>query len=73
MIAQAHGLGMEVGRFSRPLKGVGVIAMPDEGMNTMQYIEAPLGAGELRLLVPGLAVGVFIHRCCVADGVEVTS
>jgi hypothetical protein len=26
----------------------------------------------LRLLVPGVAVGVFVDRRCVADGVEVT-
>jgi len=32
----------------------------------------PLGAGVLRLLVPGVAVGVIIDRHCVADGVEVT-
>jgi len=31
MIAQACGLGMKVGRFSRPLRGVGVLAMPDAG------------------------------------------
>jgi hypothetical protein len=32
----------------------------------------PLGAGVLRLLVPGMAVGVIIDRRCVADRVEVT-
>jgi hypothetical protein len=32
----------------------------------------PLGAGVLRLLVPGMAVGVFIDRRCVVDGVEAT-
>jgi hypothetical protein len=32
----------------------------------------PLGAGVLQLLVPGVAVGVFIDRRCVADEVEVT-
>jgi hypothetical protein len=32
----------------------------------------PLGAGVLRHLVPGVAVGVIIDRRCVADGVEVT-
>jgi hypothetical protein len=31
-----------------------------------------LRAGVLRLLVPGVAVGVIIDRGCVADGVEVT-
>jgi hypothetical protein len=34
MIAQASGLGMGVGRFSRQLRGVGVIAMPNEGLDT---------------------------------------
>jgi hypothetical protein len=34
--------------------------------------EVPPGAGVLRLLVPGMAVGVIIHRSCVADGVIVT-
>jgi hypothetical protein len=31
-----------------------------------------LGSGLLRLLVPGVAVGLNIARRCVADGVEVT-
>ena len=33
MIARASGLGMGVGGHSRPLRGVGVLAMPDEGLN----------------------------------------
>jgi len=73
MIARASGLGMGVGRLSRRLRGVGVLAMPDEGLDTTQHVESgcdvPLGAGVLRLLVPGVAVGVIIDRCCVADGV----
>jgi hypothetical protein len=32
----------------------------------------PLSAGVLRLLVPGMAVGVIFDRRCVADGLEVT-
>jgi len=72
MIVRASGSGMRVGRFSRPLRGVGVIAMPDLGLDTTRRIEVSLGAGVLRLLVPGVAVGVFINCCCVADGVEVT-
>jgi len=76
MIARASGLGMGVGRFSRPLRGVGVLAMPDAGLDTTRRIESvcviPLGPGVLRLLVPGVAVGVIIDRRCVADGVEVT-
>jgi hypothetical protein len=35
MIAQASGLGMGVGKFSRPLRGVGVLAMPDAWLDTM--------------------------------------
>jgi len=76
MIARASGFGMGVGRFSRPLRGVGVLAMPDVGLDTTRHVESvcviPLGAGVLRLLVPGVPVGVIIDRRCVADGVEVT-
>ena len=76
MVARASGLGMGVGRFSRPLRGVGVLAMPDARLDTTRRVESvcevPPGAGVLRLLVPGMAVGVFIDRRCVADGVEVT-
>jgi len=35
--------------------------------------EVPPGAGVLRLLITGVAVGVCIERRCVADGVEVTN
>jgi hypothetical protein len=34
MIARASGLGMEVGRFSKPLRGVRVLAMLDVGLDT---------------------------------------
>jgi hypothetical protein len=71
MIARASGLGMGVGRFSRPRKGVGVITMPDVGLDTTRRIEVSPGAGVLRLPVPGAAVGVFIDRHCLADRVEV--
>jgi hypothetical protein len=76
MIARACGFGMGVGRFSRLLRGVGVLAMPDAAMDTMRRVESicviPLGAAVLRLLVPGAAVGVIIYRHCVADGVVAT-
>jgi hypothetical protein len=53
-----------------------VLAMPDAGLDTTRRVEsvcmAPLGSGVLRLLVPGVAVGVIIDSRCVADGVEVT-
>jgi hypothetical protein len=76
MITSASGFGMGVGRFYRPLRGVGVLAMPDAGLATMRCIESvcmvPQGAGVLRMLVPGGAVGEIIDSCCVADGVEIT-
>jgi len=76
MIARASGFGMGVGRFSRPLRGVGVQAMPDAGLDRRRRVESvcviPLGAGVFRLLVPGVAVGVIIDHLSVADGVEVT-
>jgi len=76
MIVRASGLGMGVGSFSRPLRGVGVLAMPDAGLDTTRRVESvckvPPGAGVLRLLVPGMLVGVFIDRHSVADRVEVT-
>jgi len=60
MIARASGLGMGVGRISRPLKGVAVLAIPDARLDTM------------RLVVPSVAGGVCIDCCYVADGVQVT-
>jgi len=73
MITRASGLGIGVGRFSRPLRGVGVLAMPDVGLDATRRVESvcevPLGASLLRLLVPGVAVGVIMDRHCVADGV----
>jgi hypothetical protein len=70
-IVRASGVGMGVGRFQRPRRGVGVITMPDAGLDKMRRVEVPPGAGVLRLLVPGVAVGIFVDRRCVADGVEV--
>jgi len=76
MIARASGFGMGVSRFSRRLRGVGVLAMTDAGLDTTRRVESvcivPLGPGVLRLLVPGVAVGVIIDRRCAAHGVEVT-
>jgi len=67
---------MGVGRFSRPLRGVGVQAMPDAELDTARRVESfckvPPGAGVLRLLVTGVAVGVFIDCRSSADGVEAT-
>jgi len=44
MIAQASGLGMGVGRFSRPLGGVGMIAMPNAGLDATRHVDVPPGA-----------------------------
>jgi len=75
IIVQASGLEIGVGRFSRPLRGVGVLTIPDAGLDTTGCVESveevPLGAGVLRQLVSGVAVGVFIDSQCVADGVKV--
>jgi len=71
MMVRAPMKGMDVGRFSRLLGGVGVLAMSDAGLDTMQRVqslcEVPPCAG-----VPGMAVGVFIDRYCGVDGVDVT-
>jgi len=73
MIARESGLRMEVGRFSRLPRGVGVRALPDGGLDTRRpaesVCEVPLGAGVLRLLVPGVAVGEIFDHHCVEDGV----
>jgi hypothetical protein len=75
MIAWASGFGTGVGRFRRPLRGVGVLATQDTRMDTMRWVQSvsmvPPGAGVLRLLGPGVAVGVIIERRCVENGVEV--
>jgi hypothetical protein len=63
---------MGVGRISRALRGVGVIAIPNVGRDTKRRIEVAPGAGVLQILVTSMAVGVFIDRRCVADGVVVT-
>jgi hypothetical protein len=43
MIVRASGSGMGVGRFSRPLRGVGVIAMPNAGLDATRRVEVPPG------------------------------
>ena len=77
MIARASGFGMGVGKLSRPLRGVGVLlAMPDAELDTTRRVESvcmvPLGAGVLRLLVPGVAVEVLIDCRGIANEVDVT-
>ena len=50
---------------------MGLIAIPDLRLDTTRRDEVPWGAGVLRLLVPGVAVGIFIDCRCIVDGVEV--
>jgi hypothetical protein len=75
MIARPSGFGMGVSRVSRLLRGVGVLAMPDTGLDTTRHVESVcmvlVGGGVLRLLVPSVAVGVMIDRRCEGNGVEV--
>jgi len=51
MIARGSAFGMGVSRFSRPPRGVGVLAMPDARLDTTRRVESvcmvPLGAGVL--------------------------
>jgi len=74
IMVQSAGLGMGVGRYSRPLWGVILQAILDVGQDTTQCIksvcEVPPGAG---LIVPCGVVEVFIDRRSVADMVGVAS
>jgi hypothetical protein len=72
MIVWASGLGIGICRFSRRLRGVGVIAMPNARLDTMWHFEVPPPAAVLQLLLTCVVVGVVIDRCCVACAVEVT-
>ena len=76
MVARASALWIGVGRCSRPRRGVGVVAMLDARLDTTRPFESvcdvPPGAGVLRVLVSGMAVGVTIDCCCVVDWVTVT-
>jgi hypothetical protein len=75
MVGQPSELRMGVGRFPRPRRDGGKLAIPDARLDTMRRVESacevPPGAGLLQLLIPGMAVGVIIDRHCVADGVTV--
>jgi hypothetical protein len=68
MIMRASALGMGVNRFSRQMRGGGVLAMPDRELHTTQLVESdcedPLGAG-----IHGAAVEVFIDRHYVVNRV----
>jgi len=51
MVGWPSGFGMGVDRFSRPWRGVGVLAIPDARLDTTRCVESvsevSLGAGEL--------------------------
>jgi len=74
MIRWVSASRLGVGRFSRPLRGVGVLAIPYAGQDTTRRVESvckiSLGAAVPQLLVPGLVVRVFIDRRSIADGVK---
>jgi hypothetical protein len=75
MVTRASGLRMGVGRFSRPRRVVGLLAMLDVRLDTTRRIESdwevPPAAGVLQLLVPSMVVGEIIYCRCVADGLPV--
>jgi hypothetical protein len=68
MIVRAPGVGMGVSRYPRPVREVGVLPMLDAGLDAPRRIKSvwivPLRTGLLRLVVPGLGVGVMIDCCC---------
>jgi hypothetical protein len=76
IIMQSSGLGMGVGRFTRLLRRVGVLAMLDVGLDTTRPAESvckgALGAGVLQLVEPCMVVVVFVDRSCVGHRVGVT-
>jgi len=76
MFVRASGLRIGLGRFSRPGRGVGVLAMPDARLDTTRHVESVCelhtDASALGLHIPGMADGVIIDRGCVADVVTVT-
>jgi hypothetical protein len=48
-----------------------MLVMPVARLDTMRRFDIPPRAGVLRLLLTGVAVGVFIDCRCVGDEVEV--
>jgi len=75
IIGWAAGFRMGVARLSWRLRGVGVVPMVDAALHTTRrvnsFCEVPPGDGVLRLHVPRVAVGIFVHGRCIADTVEV--
>jgi len=75
MVVPASWLAMGVGRLSRQLRGVGVLAMQDVELDATWRIEfvCEVNPGVVLLwqIVPRVAVKVFIASCWVADKVEV--
>jgi hypothetical protein len=74
MVVQASGLDMGLGRLSRLLRGVGVLAMLDSRLDKPRRFESVCEVpGVQRLLESGMAVRVIIDCQCEMDRVEVTS
>jgi hypothetical protein len=75
-ITCTSGFGIAVGRLSRPVRGVGLLAMADAGLDTLRRIASvqmvSLGTVVLQLRMPRVAVGVIIARRCLPDGAEFT-
>jgi hypothetical protein len=67
---------MGVARFSRLLRGVGVLAIPAARLDTTQCFESvckvPAGASVLRQLETSGVVRVFVERRGVPAGVDAT-
>jgi hypothetical protein len=61
MIVRASGLGMGIGRFSRLLRGVGVLAMPDAGWDTTRRIESVCVRGCLLAVIMILDYSYKMH------------
>jgi hypothetical protein len=73
MQASAFGLGVDM--FCRPLREVGLLVMPDAGLDATRCVESicevSQAAGVLWLRVLGMAVRVFINPPSVAHRVQV--
>jgi hypothetical protein len=69
---QASVFGMGFGRYSTPLRGVGVTAMPNAGLDTTRRVKVTRGSGVLQLPLIGVVVVEIIDGPWVVDGVVVT-
>ena len=66
----ASGFGIGVGRIPRLLGGVGLITMPDVGLDTMQHVEIPPGAGVSHQLVPLWRLGYLLSVAMLWTGLK---